>query len=146
MQYAFAHAIDSAIRFTSNSCTSIRIDTQPTDMVAVGSKSQMTQVLVNLIQNAAQALSEKENDASIVIATELEKELVKLTIQDNGCGISEENLKRVFEPFFTTAGVGQGMGLGLSICHTIINNMGGSINIESRQGTGTTITIRLPQA
>jgi signal transduction histidine kinase len=65
---------------------------------------------------------------------------------DNGCGIPPENLTRVFEPFFTTRPVGEGIGLGLPICHGIIARHQGTIDMQSAPGVGTTVTVRLAAA
>ena len=139
-------AIESAVLFTSNSCSSIRVEVNTSDHTAIGSKSQITQSLVNLIQNAGNAVSDLEDNKLITITSHVNDQFVTIAVKDNGCGINPENLKRVFEPFFTTQDVGEGMGLGLSICHTIIKNMGGKITIDSQEGNGTTATIHLPRA
>jgi len=67
-------------------------------------------------------------------------------VQDNGTGVKKDLLPKLFDPFFTTKDVGQGMGLGLSICHTIIKNHGGQISIESEEGQWTRVTFDLPLA
>ena len=70
--------------------------------------------------------------------------MVEISIIDTGCGIPEENLQRIFDPFFTTKEVGKGTGLGLSISYGIVTAHGGTIEVESRVGTGTTFRIYLP--
>ena len=65
-------------------------------------------------------------------------------MSDTGCGISKENLKNIFEPFFTTKPEGEGTGMGLSVCHTLIEKNGGTIHVESEEGKGTTFFIDLP--
>jgi two-component system NtrC family sensor kinase len=70
--------------------------------------------------------------------------MVELSIADTGCGISEENLKRIFDPFFTSKGVGKGTGLGLSVSHGIVKAHGGTIEVESAVGEGSTFRIYLP--
>ena len=139
-------SITSALRFTSNICSEINVETDVSDMLINGSKSQLTQVLVNLIQNAVNALESSQHSPCIWISGHVAEQKAHIILRDNGSGIDEGKLKRVFEPFFTTRDVGQGMGLGLSICHTIITNMGGQIQIESKTGTGTTVYIEIPQA
>jgi signal transduction histidine kinase len=67
-----------------------------------------------------------------------------VAISDTGKGIAPEHLKKIFDPFFTTKRVGEGTGLGLSITYGIIERHGGSINVESRPGGGTTFTVTLP--
>ena len=67
-------------------------------------------------------------------------------MRDNGAGISPENMKKIFSPFFTTKPVGKGTGLGLSVCYGIVHKMGGTMSVESEKGEGTTFTIQLPAA
>jgi two-component system NtrC family sensor kinase len=69
---------------------------------------------------------------------------VEISVEDNGGGISPENLKKIFTPFFTTKPVGKGTGLGLSVCYGLIDNMGGVMEVTSEKGVGTAFTIRLP--
>ncbi|MEI9864988.1 MAG: ATP-binding protein [Limisphaerales bacterium] len=105
---------------------------------------QIQQVLLNVINNARQAMESHQSGGQIRIFTEAVGENVCIIISDNGPGISPENLQRIFDPFFTTKQVGQGTGLGLSICYGIIKEHGGSIMPSSRPGEGTTFTIELP--
>ncbi len=71
---------------------------------------------------------------------------VKMKIADSGCGIAAENLERVFDPFFTTKPAGAGVGMGLSLCQSIVLTNHGTIKVESREGSGTAVTICLPTA
>lgn len=105
------------------------------------SPSQINQVFLNLLTNAADAI---EESGEIVIRTVAENESVSVSISDTGCGISEENLARIRDPFFTTKEVGKGTGLGLSIVDRIVTSHGGDLSIESKEGKGTTVTIVLP--
>ncbi|MDY6822279.1 MAG: ATP-binding protein [Thermodesulfobacteriota bacterium] len=102
---------------------------------------QLNQVFMNLLVNAAQAI-EKQGD--ITITTRADDNWVKISISDTGCGIPEDNLSRLFDPFFTTKKIGQGTGLGLNMAYNIVRNHGGSIDVESVEGQGTTFTVRLP--
>ena len=102
---------------------------------------EIKQVLVNLLVNAAHSIKEQ---GTISISTYPDNESVFIKIKDTGCGISEENLKRIFDPFFTTKKVGEGTGLGLWICSTIIEKHNGSLTVESSAGNGSTFIIRLP--
>ena len=104
----------------------------------------LEQVLVNLIINAAHA-SDKEKSWIKVKAGTNNKDLNGVIIEtiDNGCGMDEEILERVFDPFFTTKQSGSGTGLGLSLCENMINEMGGSIEVESEPEAGSTFRIRL---
>ncbi|UXI69885.1 sensor histidine kinase [Tahibacter amnicola] len=102
---------------------------------------QLNQVFLNVLVNAVQALDGK---GRITIRTRPEPDGIRITISDNGEGISPANIGRVFEPFFTTRPVGSGTGLGLSVAYSIVQTHGGTITIESEPGQGTTVTIRLP--
>ena len=82
----------------------------------------------------------------IHISTQTGDGQIILKIADNGIGIAEANLARIFDPFYTTKPVGQGTGLGLSICYGIIKKLGGDIQVQSTKGKGTTFTISLPMA
>jgi two-component system NtrC family sensor kinase len=104
-------------------------------------QAQLQQVFLNLINNAIDAIGE---NGWIEINTATENSDVVIRITDNGPGISEENLKRVFDPFFTTKQPGSGTGLGLSIIYGIVENMKGSIKLESKEGKGTTAVVKLP--
>jgi signal transduction histidine kinase len=103
---------------------------------------QINQVLMNIIINAAQAM--EEQGGQLDISTEEMCDCVVIKISDNGPGIKPEHLDKIFDPFFTTKPVGQGTGLGMSICYDIIKNHGGQIEIESEPGEGTTFTVVLP--
>jgi len=102
---------------------------------------QLNQVFMNLIMNAAQAI---DSEGTITIQTEYRDEHVLVRISDTGCGISPENLDKIYNPFFTTKPVGEGTGLGLSISFGIIEKHGGRIEVESDPGQGTTFTVFLP--
>jgi two-component system NtrC family sensor kinase len=106
-------------------------------------KIQIQQVFMNIFLNAAEAMKGK---GSFTISTRLLKRKRTLEIQltDTGCGISQENIKSLFEPFFTTRGEAGGMGLGLAISYGIIKSHGGNIDVKSQVGKGTTFFIRLP--
>ncbi|OEU64996.1 MAG: histidine kinase [Desulfovibrio sp. S3730MH75] len=109
---------------------------------------EIGQVFLNLIKNAAQALSENLNKTelpTITIRTFVDNSSVHIEIEDNGPGIPNRHLKRVFEPFYSTKGPGAGTGLGLSVSYFIVaHNHGGTIKVDSNLGEGTRFTITLP--
>jgi signal transduction histidine kinase len=106
------------------------------------SPSKINQVFLNLITNAAQAI---EDTGEIVISTRTrDTGHVLVSISDTGCGIPEENLAKIRDPFFTTKEVGAGTGLGLSIVDEIIRSHGGELLIESKLGVGSTFSVVLP--
>lgn len=103
---------------------------------------QIEQVFMNLLINAKQSIKGK---GSIVLQAALEKEhWVAISVTDSGSGIARENLAKIFDPFFTTKKEGEGTGLGLAVCHSIIEYNGGSMQVKSQAGKGTTFTVRLP--
>jgi CheY-like chemotaxis protein len=117
------------------------------DVHVLGHAGRLSQVFINLLVNAAQAISsgpDKNNE--IAVATEKAGDRVVARVSDTGPGISPENLPRIFEPFFTTKGPAVGTGLGLWISHEIICAHGGEIHVESLPGRGATFTITLPTA
>jgi two-component system NtrC family sensor kinase len=112
-----------------------------------GDPSQLQQVLLNLFNNAMDAIIERHGTMGgelSVISAPVDNNRVRILVRDNGCGISAENLDKVFSPFFTTKPVGKGTGLGLSVCYGIIQNLGGRMTVESKPGEGTTFVIDLP--
>ncbi|MFH0822143.1 MAG: PAS domain S-box protein, partial [Pseudomonadota bacterium] len=107
-----------------------------------GEKNELCEVVANLAKNAAEALPK---GGAIHIETKVEGDQVVLKVRDTGVGISNENLKRLFNPFFTTKATA-GSGLGLASSRKIIKDFGGSILVASAEGKGTTFTVRLPLA
>ena len=105
--------------------------------------SQINQVLLNLITNAAQA-SEDQSGLITVVTRMPDQKHVAVDIIDNGAGIPEDVMPKIFDPFFTTKDVGKGTGLGLAIVYKIIEQHGGTIKVHSKQGTGTKVTVVLP--
>lgn len=101
----------------------------------------INQILLNLYLNAMEAMK-PGGELNVDFLAEAETNRIELKVSDTGCGISEKHLSRVFDPYFTTKSTGT--GLGLAIAHNIIEAMGGKINIASRPGKGTTITLTLP--
>lgn len=111
----------------------------------IGSEDQILQVFMNIISNAAEAI-EAVGGGLLSIETHhsLKNNTVNTIFTDTGSGIPRENLSKLFEPFFTTKKQGKGVGLGLSVAYGIIQEHGGSINVESTKANGTSFTIELP--
>ncbi len=108
-----------------------------------GEPSQITQVVANLLTNAAKAT---QGAGRIEVTTRIDGNRVRLEVEDDGEGIADEHMDQLFTPFFTTNAVGQGVGLGLSVCHGIIKCHGGEIWAESTPGAGSRFCIDLPPA
>jgi PAS domain S-box-containing protein len=115
----------------------------------VGDSNQLEQVFLNFIANARDAIEEagglkKELTITSRLSQDETTPSVLVSFKDSGVGISPENMEKVFEPFFSTKPVGKGTGLGLSLCFGIAEAHGGRIDIKSRQGEGTEVTLTLP--
>ena len=104
--------------------------------------SALNQVFMNLLVNAAHAISAERGTITIRSGTEGDK--VWVEVADNGGGIAPENLSRIFDPFFTTKAVGKGTGLGLSLSYGIVKKHAGQIEVKSQLGRGTTFRVTLP--
>lgn len=113
-----------------------------------GSESRLGQVFLNIIVNAAQAIREGNVEANTirVVTRKTDDQHVVIEVTDSGSGMSAETRQRLFTPFFTTKPQGEGTGLGLAIVHRIVTNLGGSIEVDSELGRGTTFSVVLPVA
>jgi len=153
-------ALDSALRLVGHETKGISITRDlPADTLVRGDEAAIIGVLVNLLSNAALAMRAANRDApAIHIAAAWENEgenkgenagkgeRLRITVRDNGPGIPPENLARVFEPFFTTREIGQGLGMGLSISYSVIEQHGGTLVAESKVGEWTKMIFDLPGA
>ncbi len=111
--------------------------------------SQLQQVLLNLYNNAIDAIIERHASQGGKLSVEAGPDRnggVIISVKDNGIGINQDDIKKVFTPFFTTKPVGKGTGLGLSVCYGIVGGMGGTMEVESNREVGTTFIVRLPAA
>ncbi len=104
-------------------------------------RSQLLQVLTNLVVNSIQAMP---HGGRLTIVTANDGDHVQLAVEDTGTGMSDEVMKNIFNPFFTTKDVNEGTGLGLSVVHGIVTSHGGKIDVESVANQGTKFTVRLP--
>ncbi len=120
----------------------IHVDIPETIPLIETDRGKLQQIILNLVNNAFQAIA---NGCFLDIRAEMDgPEQVRLFIQDNGCGISEDHLNKIFEPFFTTKKEGQGTGLGLSITYGLVQKLHGNITVQSKTGQGTTFVVTLP--
>ena len=111
--------------------------------------SELTRVFVNIIDNSLYSLMKKSNEVEnfeplIKVSLEKVEDKIRIEIVDNGIGISEENLKNIFNPFFTTKPVGKGTGLGLSVAYGIVKEHSGSISFDTVLGEGTKFKLTFP--
>ncbi len=123
----------------------LRLNTIP---LVSGTTARLSQVFLNLLSNAAQAIDGNDPVHNRITVTTLSSPdgVVQAKVHDTGHGIEDAVLKRLFEPFFTTKQVGQGTGLGLAICRSIVDSINGRISVETQRGVGSTFTVTLPIA
>jgi len=136
--------IQSAVRLLSHQKRDAEIEfivDVAVDLLPVsGDPGQLQQVVIALATNALDAMGES---GVLTIVARNEDEKVVMEVSDTGVGISPENLPKIFEPFFTTKEIGRGTGLGLAVCYGILTEHGGTLDVQSTVGTGTTFTITL---
>jgi len=140
-------AVTDALKMISSEVDTIVIKQENISGFSVkGSRLQLSQLFINLLMNSIRSIKQKNsNDGLIEIKGEKSDNGVKITIYDNGVGIEKDKISRIFEPFYTTSDVGEGLGLGMSICHTIASNHNATMEIKSRAGEFTIISILFQQ-
>ena len=122
----------------------VRTELEPSLPLLPLDSDRMQQVLLNLLLNARDAICERPDSGRIVVSTSLFEDEVRAEITDNGIGIPPENLLQIFDPFFTTKTRGEGTGMGLAVCHSIIAAHGGQIKATSGE-RGTVFTVAFPR-
>lgn len=120
----------------------IKLEVRGKNTLMNSDRPALQQIIVNLIKNSMEALAEKEGDREILVSLEFLAKYVKITVHDNGPGITRQMQQKLGEPFLTTKDTG--LGLGLPITITLVKNLGGSINIQSEEGKGTDVSLRFP--
>jgi PAS domain S-box-containing protein len=147
-----AHALETTLLVASNEYKYVaKVRTEFGELPqVVCNVGELNQVFLNLIVNAAHAIKDSGKDVDsgeITIRVAAEGEQAVIRVSDNGCGVPEENLSKLYDPFFTTKEVGRGTGQGLAISHSIVvDKHGGEISVSSKVGAGTEFTVRLPIA
>ena len=104
--------------------------------------SLMQQSLLNLVKNAMQAMPEDRRDPCITVSTYMDSDMVKLSVADNGCGMTEEQMSKIFEPYYTTKS--SGTGLGLTVLFKIMKQHGGDVTVHSVYGEGSEFILQIP--
>ena len=124
----------------------LEVDCDAADAV-MGTSTRVAHLLINLIMNAYQAMpANKPEENRIVVRATNEPEYVRLEVVDNGPGIPAPILPQIFDPHFTTRATSGGTGIGLSLCRSIVKSMGGRIGIDTEEGLGTRVIVRLVRA
>ncbi|HXI70650.1 MAG TPA: ATP-binding protein [Verrucomicrobiae bacterium] len=142
-----AGAVAEALRFLSKDTVTVQQEIAGHQTVRVN-KDKLIQVLENLLKNALDALKSRAFAAgetpTIRITGRVANGRSMLSVRDNGCGIDPKHLDKIFDPFFTTKDVGAGMGLGLFICNSIVEEYGGNISVKSEPGKFCEFTLEFP--
>ncbi len=140
--------IDAVIDLMGYRLRQVRVEVQrsfdPNLPALYGDMHQIQQVLLNLVNNAVQAMAGADGEAHLTVATRVVEGEVAIDVTDTGRGIAARVLGSIFDPFFTTKGEGEGTGLGLSITKAAVEGHGGRLQVESVVGKGTTFTVWLP--
>ena len=116
----------------------------PEELDIYADAQKLQEVLLNLLLNASQSMPNEVGRITITAVKDKKEKQVEILVKDSGCGIPEDHLPHIFDPFFSTKEVGYGTGLGLSVAHGIIEQHGGTLSVVSRVGEGSVFTIRLP--
>ncbi len=148
-QVEISEVVAASLRFLSNEWKDrVQIEQKLTEHQTIwANKNKLIHVLVNLLQNSLDALKTKTFETekpTIWIESRLESGRSLLIIRDNGTGIGSEHLNKIFDPFFTTKDVGEGMGLGLAICHRIVQDCEGRISVRTERGKFCEFTLEFP--
>ncbi len=144
--YNLRASFDSIMALFQAECKQANIDITLEEMEVeeiFADKRQIEQVLVNMVNNAYEAIIEKGEGGTIAISVKKEDTYVVMSIRDTGIGIPKENQGKIFDPFFTTKAP-LGVGLGLSVSYGIMERHGGRIDFVSQSGEGSTFRIYLP--
>lgn len=131
--------LESTAAYLLEAGTPLTLECDILDLDFYGDETKLRQAVINLLKNAAES---SPKNSSIILRITADTDTLTLEVSDQGCGMSPENLQKVFEPFHTTKSYGT--GLGLPIVKRIVDSHGGRLSIDSKEGTGTTVQIRLP--
>ncbi len=138
------NAIFIAESFIKKSTDNFRVDYGVNIPVTLGNKQQLEQVLINVLNNACQALDSRDKSVELLVTYDKQTNKIVITVKDEGKGIEPKHIKHIFDPFYTTKRDTGGTGLGLAISNKIIQNHGGDIILDSEPGKGTTCIISIP--
>ncbi len=146
---AVAELLRNAMKIVAGELEGVRVDVElPEEFEVRGQKTQLMHIFINLLNNANRAMREADlpGERIVWITGESLGDTAIVRVRDSGPGVPEKIMSRIFDPFFTTRDVGSGMGMGLSICHTILNSHRGAIRVENHSEGGAVFTIELPLA
>lgn len=139
------HAV-SVVRQLAPAAITVKTELTKEPLYALGRKRMAEHILMNLCKNAFQAMEKTERKELWIRLRAKDPDTICLQVSDTGCGIGNDAMQKIFEPFYTTKGSRQGTGLGLSVVQNIVTSVGGSIRVESGADVGTTFILEIPQS
>ena len=124
----------------------LSVEIQPNLAPLLSDPYALQHILINLLINAAHAANKEDSWIKLsVFKGQTQSDHIIIALSDNGCGMDEKTKKHLFDPFYTTKSVGEGTGLGLYVCYTLIGELSGRIEVDSEPGQGSTFKVILPQ-
>ena len=136
----------SIVRQLAPAAITLKTEITEEPLYVLGRRRMAEHILMNLCKNAFQAMEKTERKDLLIRLEAKGNDMICLQVSDTGCGIGDDAMQKIFEPFYTTKGSRQGTGLGLSVVQNMVTSVGGTICVESKAGEGTTFVIEIPQS
>ena len=136
----------SIVRQLAPAAITLKTEITEEPLYVLGRRRMAEHILLNLSKNAFQAMEKTERKKLLIRLEAKGNDMICLQVSDTGCGIGDDAMQKIFEPFYTTKGSRQGTGLGLSVVQNMVTSVGGTICVESKAGEGTTFVIEIPQS
>lgn len=136
----------SIVRQLAPSAINVKTEVTQEPLYVLGRRRMAEHILMNLCKNAFQAMEKTETKELWICLYAKDSDTICLQVSDTGCGIGDDAMQKIFEPFYTTKGSRQGTGLGLSVVQNMVTSVGGSIRVESKADAGTTFILEIPQS
>lgn len=136
----------SIVRQLAPSAINVKTEVTQEPLYVLGRRRMAEHILMNLCKNAFQAMEKTETKELWIRLYAKDSDTICLQVSDTGCGIGDDAMQKIFEPFYTTKGSRQGTGLGLSVVQNMVTSVGGSIRVESKADAGTTFILEIPQS
>ena len=136
----------SIVRQLAPAAITLKTEITEEPLYVLGRRRMAEHILMNLCKNAFQAMEKTERKELLIRLEAKGDDMICLQVSDTGCGIGDDAMQKIFEPFYTTKGSRQGTGLGLSVVQNMVTSVGGTICVESKAGEGTTFVIEIPQS
>ena len=135
----------SIVRQLAPAAITLKTEIAEEPLYVLGRRRMAEHILMNLCKNAFQAMEKTERKELWIRLAAKGNDSIRLQVSDTGCGIGDDAMQKIFEPFYTTKGSRQGTGLGLSVVRNMVTSVGGTIRVESKSGEGTTFILEIPQ-